>query len=112
MAFSPVSVFIPGDPFGQDKWLLEHYIEHQLFYTTLLGQATSVVTISMPIQRMRDPVAWLDTHNKVSQSVWTGIGGGQSLDLGSVDWNDSRELQDWLEYHAAWHQSVRDSLGL
>ena len=112
MAFSALFQFMPGDPVGQDKWLLEHYLEHQMFYRELLAQTASIVTTNYPIQRMRDSKSWLAAHNEMSQSVWSGIGGGQSPDLGSVNWDDPKELQDWLEYHAAWHASVRESLNL
>lgn len=112
MTFSALAQFIPGDPVGQDRWLLEHYLEHQTFYRELLGQSPTVVTVNLPLQHMRDPRPWLVAHQQVSQSVWTGLGGGQSVDLATVDWNDSAKLRDWLEFHAAWHQSVRDSLSL
>ena len=95
-----------------NRWLLEHYLEHMQFYRTLLEQTPSVTTINYPIQRMEDPKAWLGAHNKMSQSVWSGIGGGQSTDFGDLDWADPTKVQDWMEIHSQWHKQVRDSLGL
>lgn len=94
------------------RFLIDHYLEHMQFYKTLLGQTPSVVTQNFPIQRMEDPKAWLAAHQQMSQSVWTGIGGGQSTDLGSLDWADTNQVQDWLQLHNDWHKQVRDVLGL
>lgn len=112
MAFEAVFQFVPGDDAGLNRFLIEHYVEHQIFYKTLLGQTPAVVTVNYPIQRMEDPKDWLAAHQKMSQSVWTGIGGGQSTDLGSVDWKQEEKVMDWLQIHNQWHAQVRESLGL
>lgn len=112
MAFSAVFQFMPDDVAGRERWLLEHYLEHMQFYRTLLEQTPSVVTVNYPIQRMDEPTAWLGAHQKMSQSVWSGIGGGQSTNFGDLDWDDPGKLQDWMESHAQWHRAVRDELGL
>lgn len=112
MAFSALFQFAPGDMQGMQRWLLEHYLEHMQFYRTLLGQTPSVKTVSYPIQRMEDPRDWLAAHQKMSQSVWTGTGGGQSTDFGTLDWEDTNQVQDWLNVHQLWHKTVRGSLGL
>ena len=95
-----------------NRFLLEHYVEHQQFYKTLLAQTPSVVTVNLPIQRMEDPQDWLAAHQEVSQSVWSGLGGGQSTDFGRLDWKDPNKVQDWLQIHSDWHRSVRNALGL
>lgn len=112
MAFSSTFQFIPGDEAGKNRWLLDHYLEHMQFYRTLLGQTPSVVTVNYPLQRMEEPRAWLDAHQKMSQSVWSGIGGGQSADFGDVDWENPQKVQDWMNIHGLWHQQVREALGL
>jgi hypothetical protein len=112
MAFSSVFQFTPGDGPGMNRWLLEHYLEHMAFYRALLAQSPSVITVNYPIQRMEDQRDWLAAHNKMSQSVWTGVGGGESTDFGDLDWSDATKVQDWMNIHALWHKRVRDSLGL
>lgn len=112
MSFSSIFQFIPGDDAGMNAWLLEHYIEHQSFYKALLGQTPSVITANYPIQRMDDPDGWLAAHQEMSQSVWSGLGGGQSENFGKLDWKKPSEVQDWLYSHYLWHKTVRDSLGL
>lgn len=111
-SFNAVFQFVPGDTAGMNRFLLAHYLEHQQFYRTLLAQTPSVVTTNLPLQRMDDAKGWLAAHQQVSQSVWTGIGGGQSTDFGRLDWADSQKVQDWLQIHGDWHKQVRDALGL
>lgn len=110
--FSTVNVFLPGDEAGLGRWLLEHYVEHQNFYRALLEATPPVETTNLPIQRIDNIEAWLAAHQRMSQSVWTGIGGGQSTDFERVDWDNKGQLQDWLQTHALWHSQVRDSLNL
>lgn len=112
MSFSAVFQFRVGDEGGKNRFLLEHYVEHEQFYKALLGQTPSVRTVNYPIQRMDSEKDWLAAHQKMSQSVWTGIGGGQSTDFESLDWKNPAQVQDWFNLHALWHKSVRDSLGL
>jgi len=112
VAFSALFQWLPGDSLGLQRFLLEHYLEHRLFTDTLLGQTPPVLTVEYPIQQMEDPNRWLTDHQRMSQSVWAGIGGGQSTDFERLDWNDKVAVQDWQLLHAAWHQSVRDSLNL
>jgi hypothetical protein len=112
MSFSAVFQFVPGDEQGMNRFLLEHYLEHQQFYKALLAETPPVVTVNLPIQRMDDPQEWLDAHQDVTQSVWTGLGGGQTTDFGRLDWDDHNMVQDWMQRHADWHRQVRDALGL
>lgn len=121
MAFSAVFQWLPGDKGGLNRFLLEHYVEHQTFYKTLLDQATPVKSINYPIQKigavsgaegMDNWPDWLWAHQAMSQSVWSGLGGGQSADFGSVKYQDPVAMQDWMQRHAAWHAVVRQSLGL
>lgn len=112
MAFSAVFQFEPNDEAGKARWLLEHYVEHQSFVDALAGLAQPFLATSYPIQRMEDSERWLAAHQQMSQSVWTGLGGGQSTDFGRVEWDDPAALQDWFNYHALWHQNVREQLGL
>lgn len=112
MAFSNLFQFIPGDEAGLNTWLLEHYLDHQQFYKALLGQTPSVRSVNYPIQRMDDPDGWLSAHQEMSQSIWSGLGGGQSEDFGKLDWKNPTEVQDWLYSHYLWHQNVRAQLGL
>lgn len=112
MTFSAVFQFAPGDAKGMQAWLLEHYLEHMEFYRTLLAETPSIVTVNLPIQRMEEPEGWLAAHQQMSQSVWSGIGGGQSTDFGDLDWQDQQKVQDWMNEHALWHKAVRESLGL
>lgn len=113
MTFSTTFQFFYGDDAGRQKWLLDHYLEHKLFYTTLLSN--TVITTILPIQKMENPQSpadWLNAHQRVSQSVWTGIGGGQMIDLERVDWSNASMLQSWLERHGRWHAEVRNVLSL
>lgn len=112
MAFSAVFQFRQGDEAGKNRFLLEHYIEHVKFYNALLAQTPSVVTVNYPIQTMDKPQDWLAAHQAMSQAVWSGIGGGQSTDFGTLDWTNAGQVQDWMNVHQLWHQQVRDSLGL
>lgn len=112
MAFSATFQWLPGDEGGLNRFLLEHYVEHMQFYKVLLDQATPVKTVNYPIQRMENWRDWLGAHQEMSQSVWTGLGGGQSADFGSVKYQDPTAMQDWMQRHAAWHAAVRQSLGL
>ncbi len=112
MTFSAVWQFVPGDEGGMNRFLLEHYVEHQQFINALAGMAEPFIAIDLPIQRMDTPRDWLAAHQEMSQSVWTGIGGGQSTDFGTLDWENSGAVQDWQNLHQLWHQTVRDSLGL
>ena len=112
MAFSAVFQFVVGDEAGKGRWLLEHYLEHQQFYKALLGQSPSYASVNYPLQTMDDPEKWLEAHQEVSQSVWTGINGGQSVDFAHLNWSHPTEVQDWLNYHKLWHDSVRATLGL
>lgn len=112
MAFSALTQFVPGDEPGQNRWLLEHYLEHQMFYTTLLEQSPAIVTVNYPIQRIETWPDWLAAHNQQHQSLWTGIGGGEATDLGTLKWEDKNALLDWFQTHADVHTQIRDSLGL
>lgn len=112
MSFSAVFQFKVGDEAGKNRFLLEHYVEHQMFYKTLLGQTPSVVTLNYPIQRMDNEQEWLASHQRMSQAVWSGLGGGQSTNFETLDWSNPGQVQDWFNLHALWHQSVRDALGL
>lgn len=112
MAFSELWKFMPKDEEGKNRWLLEHYLEHQQFYRELAGQTPAVATVNYPIQRMEEPRAWLAAHQEMSQSVWSGIGGGQSTDFGSLDWDNDSQVQDWFNLHQLWHKTVRDALSL
>lgn len=112
MAFSSVWQFVVGDEAGKGRWLLEHYLEHQQFYRALLAQSPSFASVNYPLQRMEDPTKWLGAHQEESQSVWTGIGGGQSTDFGTLNWSSPTEVQDWMNLHQLWHAQVRTSLGL
>lgn len=109
-AFSAIFQYVPGDPAGEQVWLLAHYLEHQQFADKLLE--STITTTILPIQQVDDRRDWLAAHMRMSQSVWTGIGGNQSVDLERVDWENKGQLQNWFEIHAAWHQNVRDALGL
>lgn len=112
MTFAAVAQWVPGDVIGLQRFLIEHYVEHRLFAATLLAQSPAIRTVDYPIQTMDSPRAWLAAHQQISQSVWTGLGGGQSTDFETVNWDDPIQVQDWQQLHAAWHQSVRDSLNL
>lgn len=112
MSFSAVFQWLPGDEAGFQRFLMEHYLEHRLFIDTLLAQSPPIQTLEYPIQNMFSPDEWLSSHQEMSQSVWSALGGGQSTDFARLDWNDKVAVQDWQLLHAAWHQSVRDSLNL
>lgn len=112
MAFSAVFQFAPGDEKGLQRFLLEHYLEHQQFYKTLLGQSPSIPTANYPIQRLESWESWLGAHQEMSQSVWSALGGGQSTDFSRLKYDSAEAVQDWLNYHAQWHEVVRESLGL
>ena len=112
MSFSTLYKFAIGDDKGRERWLLEHFLEHMNFYRTLLGQTPSFKSVLYPIQRMEDPKEWLRVHNRMSQSVWTGAGGGQSIDLETLDWNSPTQVQDWFQLHRDWHYNVRTTLNL
>lgn len=110
MAFSAVFQFVVGDEGGKNRFLLEHYIEHRTFVDALLAQGFQAV--DLPIQTMDDPKRWLAAHQQMSQSAWTGAGGGQSTDFGTLNWDNDGEVQDWMIIHKLWHDSMRTSLGL
>lgn len=112
MAFSAVFQFVPGDEQGKHRFLLEHYLEHMEFYRALLAQSPSVKTVNYPIQRMDDPQTWLAAHQEMTQSVWSGLGGGQTTDFGTLNWADETQVQDWMDLHNGWHAQVRNALGL
>lgn len=112
MTFSVTFQFVPGDEAAMSRFLLDHYLEHQQFYLALLTQSVSISTVNYPIQRLDNWPDWLAAHQKMSQSVWSGIGGGQSTDFGRLKYDDPGALQDWLQIHAGWHAVVRDALGL
>lgn len=108
MAFSAVFQYRLDDEAGKGRFLIEHYIEHQNFYKALLDQG--FVSTNLPIQRMDDPERWLAAHQQMSQSVWTGLGGGQSTDFGTLDWGSPSQVQDWFRLHLLWHQQVAQVL--
>lgn len=93
-----------------NRFLLEHYVEHQMFYKLLLEQG--VTTVNYPIQSMHDWETWLGAHQEMSQSVWSGLGGGQSTDFSRLKYDDPGALQDWLQFHAGWHATVRETFGI
>ena len=110
MAFSAITQYLPGDEEGKQRWLLEHYLEHRQFGQALLAQGYAAV--DLPIQSMEAPPPWLAAHQLVSQSQWTGAGGGQSPDLERVDWDKPDQLLDWFNTHTSWHYQMRQALGL
>lgn len=112
MAFSALFQFQLNDEAGRGRFLIEHYVEHIQFYKALLAQNPSVITVNYPIQHMDDPKTWLGKHQEMSQAVWSGIGGGQSTDFGTLDFNDKNQVMDWFFLHNLWHQQVRASLNL
>lgn len=110
MAFSAVFQFRLDDEAGKNRFLLEHYIEHRMFVDALL--AKGFVAVDLPIQTMADPKQWLAAHQQMSQSAWTGAGGGQSTDFGTLNWENPDMVQDWFAQHKLWHDSLRGTLGL
>jgi hypothetical protein len=110
MAFSTITQYLPGDEQGKQRWLLEHYLEHKQIGQALM--ALGFVPVDLPLQHMETPPFWLAAHQLVSQSQWTGIGGGQSVDLERVDWEKSDQLLDWFNIHTSWHYQARQALGL
>lgn len=112
MAFSAVFQFAPGDQQGLNRFLLEHYLEHRAFSKALLAQNPSIPTTDYPIQRIENWETWLGAHQEMSQSVWSALGGGQSTDFSRLKYESPEAVQDWLNYHAQWHTTVREALGL
>lgn len=112
MTFAAVYQWSPGDMAGLQRFLLEHYLEHRLFTDYFLSLPTPIRTIEYPLQIMVTPQLWLADHQKVSQSQWTAAGGGESIDLERLNWDNPLQLRDWQEFHAAWHASMRNSLNL
>lgn len=112
MSFSAVSIWVPGDDDGLQVFLFEHYLEHRILTEYFLGLPTPIKTLEYPLQTMTTPKQWLADHQKVSQSQWTAAGGGENIDLESVNWDNPQQVQDWQLYHAAWHESMRTSLNL
>ena len=110
MAFSAVFQFRLDDEAGKNRFLLEHYIEHRMFVDALL--AKGFIAVDLPIQTMNDPKQWLAAHQQMTQSAWTGTGGGQSEDFGTLNWQSPGDVQSWFIDHKLWHDSVRTSLGL
>ncbi|HLZ34253.1 MAG TPA: hypothetical protein VKP13_09555, partial [Nitrospira sp.] len=93
MAFSALTDWKFGDEKGLQSFLLEHYLEHRLMHDALL--ALGFEPVDYPLQNMDDPDQWLNAHQLVSQSIWTGTGGGQSVDLATLDWKSERQVDDW-----------------
>ena len=112
MSFSVFARHMPQDDAGWGTWFLEHAREHRIFTDTLLGQAPPVASAEFPIETMGDTEPWLNAHQEMSQSVWSGAGGGESIDLRTVDWKDKNQVEQWLLTHDRWHASVREALGL
>lgn len=112
MAFQAVAQWEPGDMMGLQRFLFEHFLEHRLFTDYFLGQPTPIKTLEYPLQTMGNPKQWLADHQKVSQSVWSAAGGGETFDLERLNWENPQQVRDWQAYHAAWHKSLRESLGL
>lgn len=112
MTFSAIAGEMPKDEAGWGQWFLEHAREHRSFTGVLLAQTPSVATAEFPIDRMDDPEDWLNAHMEMSQSVWSGAGGGQCTDLRTVEWSDEQQLNQWLLVHEQWHATMRDTLGL
>lgn len=112
MASFPTFQFVPGDGAGMNRFLLDHYARHRLYIDALLEQTPPFRPVDLPIQRLEEWPGWLAAHQQMSQSVWTGLGGGQCTDFGSLKWEDPNALQDWFLYHKNWHAVVDDALGL
>ena len=112
MSFSAIARHMPTDEAGWGQWLLEHAREHRIFTGALLEQSPPVASAEFPIEQMIDPEPWLTAHQEMSQSVWAGAGGGQSIDLRAVDWQDEQARDQWLLTHDRWHAQVREALGL
>lgn len=112
MSFSALWQWKYGDEEGMQKFLLAHYVEHRQFTDKLLGQTPSFAAVDLPIQRIENWKDWLGAHQMMSQSVWTGIGGGQSTDFGTLDYESPTAVDDWQNIHQLWHAQVRSSLGL
>lgn len=110
MTFAAIDHWALGDEPGFNRWLIEHYMEHLQFQEGV--QALGYVLPSYPIQRMDDPVTWLDVHHKTHQAIWTAIGGGVSSDLATVDWANESQVYNWMDLHAQVHGDVRTSLGI
>ena len=112
MSFSVIAKNSPVDDAGWGRWHLEHAREHRQMTGALLSQSPPVASIEYPIERMVDVNAWLNAHQEMSQSVWSGAGGGESPDFRTVDWKDEKDLANWLIIHAQWHSQMRTTLGL
>ena len=114
MAFSAIPSFVVHDDPGMQRWLLEHYVEHQNFNDAL---ATTTVSITAaitdyPIQKMNDKQVWLVVHQRWHQAIWSALGAGIGADLASLDWNKADQVYSWLELHAQVHGDIRSALGL
>lgn len=112
MSFSAIASHMPRDEIGWGQWHLAHAREHREFTDALLGQTPPVPSIEFPIERQGNVGDWLIAHQEMSQSVWSGAGGGQSQDFRTVDWTKDEEVNVWLLDHAKWHAQMRDALGL
>ena len=110
MTFSAITNFVVGDDPGMARWLLEHYFEH-----LNLNQAVQALGYNLPdypLQQIGEQRAWLAGHQQIHQAIWTAIGGSNAADLSELDWENDSMVQNWLELHAAIHESVRKTLGI
>lgn len=117
MSFSATFQFVPGDEGGLNRFLLDHYLSHRAYVDALLAQTPSFAAVDLPIQRLTNWPDWLAAHQMMSQSAWTGAGGGQSTDFGSLKLGpdgqpDPGALQDWFIYHKLWHDDLNATLGI
>lgn len=94
------------------RWLLEHYFEHLRLAQALAERANPVSVVVLPIDRMQDPDRWNSDHQRMTQAVWSGLGGGVTTDFEHVDWSDPISLGYFFDLHAQWHRMVRTELGL
>lgn len=112
MPFSASFQWLPGDDAGLNRFLLDHYVSHRRYIGALAELATPFKAVDLPIQRLEKWPDWLAAHQQMSQSVWTGLGGGQGTDFGSLKYDDPAAMQDWMLYHYNWHKVVDEALGL
>lgn len=108
-------VFVWGDRAGQGRWEVGHYRQHENYVTFL---ARLFIPILIPTHPMLSIGAtkleqklWLEDHAAAHEQlrIEANVTG---VDLASVDFEDVKQFQSWLDDHAREHHLIDVAFGL
>ena len=112
MNFDDLSYVEFGDVEGLKRFEFENYLQHQLFFQTLISKG--VATPFYPIQDIDTSNIddWLLIHNQMHEFLATILVLDNPFQLLDADINKEEDFYDWLGVHQDIHTQIANALGV